>query len=62
MIDKKILIRKNDKRKTNNNQKHDNQNWYKNQILRDKIEKKILKKYNNKKIKDQIWYNQQIIT
>jgi hypothetical protein len=32
LIDKKTLIRKNDKRKTNNNQKHENQNWYKNQI------------------------------
>jgi len=41
MIDKKKIINKRIRKKTNNNQKNKDQNWYKNQILRDEIEKKI---------------------
>jgi len=48
-------------KKQTSNQKNKNHIWYKNQMLRNKIEKKINKKRIQKKIKknkDQIWYNE----
>ena len=48
MIDKKFSLRKKKKRKTNSNQKNNDQSWYKiklNQILRYKIKNKIKTKY-----------------
>jgi hypothetical protein len=50
-------------RKKNNNYKNEDRSWYKNQILRDKIENKSKNqnKIYNQKINDQIWYNQRTI-